>query len=99
MADYELSVKADQDFTGIYRYSFEAFGETKADDYLLGLEDCLNQLADKPLMGRLADDIEDGLYRYPYARHIVFYVVKSPGIFVARILHRSMDHPQHLGSA
>ena len=37
MPDYELSQKADQDLTEIYLYSFENFGEDRADKYFLDL--------------------------------------------------------------
>lgn len=51
MADYVLSNKADSDLTEIYIYSYQAFGEAKADAYFLSLRDCLQALADNPRLG------------------------------------------------
>lgn len=99
MPDYELSQKADQDLTEIYQYSFETFGEDRADKYFLGLDRCLKTLAENPHRGRSADEIEEGIYRYEHARHTIFYVVRPLGIFVARILHQSMDPKRHFGPA
>ena len=50
MADYVLSNAADADLDDIYTYSFEAYGESKADAYFLDLRDCLQRLADTPLL-------------------------------------------------
>ncbi|MDA0692704.1 MAG: type II toxin-antitoxin system RelE/ParE family toxin [Nitrospinae bacterium] len=99
MPDYELSQKADQDLTEIYQYSIETFGEGQADKYFLDLDHCLQTLAENPHQGRPADEIEKGIFRYEHGRHIVFYVVRPPGIFVARILHQSMDIRRHFGPA
>jgi toxin ParE1/3/4 len=99
MPDYELSRKADQDLSEIYQYSFETFGEDRADKYFLDLDRCLKGLAENPHKGRAADEIERGVYRYEHARHIIFYVFRPSGIFVARILHQSMDIRRHFGPA
>ncbi len=95
MASYELSQKADQDLANIYRYSYKTFGENQADKYFQDLERCLESLANHSLQGRMANEIEEGMFRYEYASHTIFYVIRTPGIFVAHILHKSMDHKQH----
>jgi plasmid stabilization system protein ParE len=46
MADYVLSNAADADLDDIYTYSFEIYGESKADAYFIDLRDCLQRLAD-----------------------------------------------------
>ena len=74
MASYELSGRADRDLTEIYRYSFEEFGEAKADAYLLALDDCLTRLASSPELGRSAERLRPGYFRFEQASHVVFYV-------------------------
>lgn len=96
MADYELSVKAEQDLTEIYVFSYTNFGEAKADAYLLGLEDCIYRLAENPLLGRSIDHIRKGYLRYEYIAHSVFYKPKKRGITVVRILHGAMNIEQQL---
>jgi len=91
MADYELSIKADQDLTEIYIYSFNNFGESKADSYFLGLDECLLKLAENPNLCRKIDYIRSGYFRYEYVSHSIFYKIKEDGIVVMRILHGSMD--------
>ncbi|MFN3077756.1 MAG: type II toxin-antitoxin system RelE/ParE family toxin [Alphaproteobacteria bacterium] len=97
MADYVLSNAADGDLTEIYRFSHGAFGEAKADEYFLGLRDTLEMLADNPRLGRPARDLRLGLFRHNHARHVIFYLVEDPGIFVVRVLHHAMDSERHVG--
>lgn len=96
MADYVLSNKADTDLTEIYLYSFQTFGEARADTYFLSLRDRLQNLADNPHLGRSAADIRPDLLLYRHARHMIFYVTEESGIFVVRILHDAMDMPRHI---
>lgn len=96
MPDYVLSNAADSDLTEIYLYSYRTFGEAKADAYFLSLRDCLQMLAGDPRLGRSAASIRPGLFYRRHARHMIFYVVEDPGIFVVRVLHETMDAPRHL---
>ena len=98
MADYVLSNKADADLDGIYVYSFETFGEARADTYFLSLRDCLQTLADNPRMGRSADSFHTGLLHHRHGRHVIYYLTEDDGIFVVRVLHDAMDAPRQLGS-
>ena len=45
MANYRLSLKANDDLKLAYLYGFENFGETQADAYAAGLIDCFQLLA------------------------------------------------------
>jgi toxin ParE1/3/4 len=96
MAEYELSFTAEQDLTEIYVFSHQKFGESKADAYLIGLEECLWNLAKNPLLGRNIEHIRKGYFRYEYMSHSVFYIPKRNGILVVRVLHGSMYMEQHL---
>jgi len=96
MAEYELSVKAEQDLAEIYVFSYQKFGELKADTYLIGMEECLSNLAGNPLLGRNIEHIRKGYFRYEYISHSVFYKPTKKGILVIRILHGSMDMERHL---
>ena len=98
MAEYVLSNTADADLDNIYTYSFEAYGENKADAYFLDLRDCLQRLADTPLLGRPAKVVRPDLFRHEHARHIVFYLIENDGIFIARILHCAMDVERQLAA-
>ncbi len=95
MADYVLSNRADDDLSEMYAYSYREFGEDQADSYFARISTCLNTLAASPHLGRPAEDLHPGLHRHTCAAHAIFYILTDTGIFVARILHQSMDTPRH----
>jgi toxin ParE1/3/4 len=99
MADYVLSNKAEADLDEIYVYSYRSFGEAQADAYFLGLSACLQSLADNPGLGRAADHLHAGIYCHRHARHMIYYVIERPGVFVVRVLHEAMDAPRHLNES
>ena len=72
-------------------YGFTNFGAAKSREYGQGLEDCLDNLARSPLMGLGADELADGLSRYMYESHWIFYVQRTDGIHVVRVLQKNMD--------
>jgi toxin ParE1/3/4 len=91
MANYTLSQEADMDITAIYTYSFNNFGEEKADAYLSSLENCLTNLAHTPETGRKIYNIRKGYRRYEHQNHSIFYKTTQTGVFIIRILHQRMD--------
>ena len=96
MADYFLSERAAGDIEEIADYGFTNFGAAKSREYGQGLEDCLDNLAGSPLMGLGADELADGLRRYMYESHWIFYVQRTDGIHVVRVLQKNMDFVRHL---
>jgi toxin ParE1/3/4 len=96
MARVELSQAADRDLNDIYIYSYREFVEAKAEAYLHALEQCFEQLAVFPGLGRSIHHIRPGYFRFPHASHTVFYVNIPDGIRVIRVLHQRMDPERHL---
>ena len=96
MAVYSLSAKAAADLSGIYEYTILNFGLTKAREYLTGLHERFEALAENPMQGRGANELLPGLRRLEYESHVVFYVPKAKGIRVVRVLHQNMDMKRHL---
>ncbi len=47
-------------------------------------------------MGLGADELADGLRRYMYESHWIFYVQRTDGIHVVRVLQKNMDFVRHL---
>lgn len=82
MARYRLSGVADEKIESIYEYSVRHFGEAQADRYFLGLHDLFELLAGNPLMGQEEPELGDGIRRFLYEAHIVFYRPASDGVLV-----------------
>ena len=95
MVAYSLSSKAAADLDGIYEYTILTFGLPQARNYLLGLHECFQMLADNPLYGRSATELATNLRRLEYQSHVVFYVPREQGVLIVRVLHQSMDVPGH----
>lgn len=56
MADYSLSEKAADDLDGIYQYTIINFGLNQAREYLLGMRERFERLAEHPLQGNRPKD-------------------------------------------
>jgi toxin ParE1/3/4 len=82
MARYRLTSVADQKIESIYEYSILHFGETQADSYFLGLHDLFGLLASNPQMGQEEPDLGDGIRRFLYEAHIVFYRPVTDGVLI-----------------
>ena len=95
MARYQLTNKAEADVGSIYEYSIVNFGLRTARDYLSGMHDCFDILAENPSWGNVYGFIEPGLCRYEYRSHSVYYQETKTGILVARVLGNRQDPARH----
>ena len=90
MAGLQISPAAEADLIDIGEYSLRAWGEAQTIRYLNRIEDCMERLAESPMLGRACDEIRPGLRRMEEGRHVIFYRQKNKGILVSRVLHQSM---------
>ena len=90
-----ISEDAKTDIKGIYIYSYQNFGERKADEYV----DDLNTMLDELPSALSASDygfVRAGLKRSNYKRHAVYYRVEGSDMVVLRVLHQRMDPARHI---
>jgi toxin ParE1/3/4 len=90
MAALRLSARARSDLVGIGEYTLRTWGEPQATRYLKKIEDCMERLAESPMLGRPCNEIVPGLRRIEEGRHVIFYRPMGDRVVVSRILHRSM---------
>ena len=90
MSRYELSKAADKDLSSIYAYTYREFGEQQADAYFDSLEECLNELASNPEMGRDASFLRAGFRLFVHQRHSIYYKPLKSGVLVVRVLGPGM---------
>ncbi len=101
---YTKSKKADADIKEITKYSVLNFGEQQADKYLSGLSETMELLADNPDLGKTlthpnkynSTAVQSDHHYYRYISHVIYYRKREDGIFVVRILHKSMLPLNHL---
>jgi toxin ParE1/3/4 len=98
MALYRLSNRAAADVDALFEYTILNFGLLQARQYLLALHDRFELLALNPMYGRAADDLSPGLRRSEIGSHVAFYSAQEGVVFIARVLHQTMDAKSQLAS-
>lgn len=88
---YLLSKRADKDIEKILEYSYQNFGINQALKYKNGLIECLEPLAQNPNLGRQCFFIKAEYFRFEYQSHLIFYKQRKGGVFIVRLIHKSMD--------
>jgi len=94
---YVISEKAKQDLKSIAKFTIENFGEAQALKYARGLRQVMEDLAQKPELGKNYVAVKNKmLLRYRYKSHVIFYHKAESDIFIVRVLGGRMDFPKHL---
>lgn len=99
-----LGQQAEKDYVEILQWTTKTFGKKQARAYAQTLASAIEALSDGPeiLGSRARDNIQPGLRSLHVARqgragrHFVVFQVVGSHIDVLRLLHESMDLPQHL---
>lgn len=93
---YRLTPAAQQDLSAIWDYTTEQWDSLQAETYMNEIRAAIERVAEAPTRGRQCDNIREGYRRYTIGSHMVFYVERSVGIDVIRVLHQRMDVTRHL---
>jgi len=88
--------RAKKDLIGIWRYSFNEWGEAQADKFLAEIEAGIAQLKHNPKLGRPREEVRAGYRSLPVNRHIVYYLLTPSVIRIVRVLHAQTDPDRHL---
>ena len=98
MRKFRLTRLAEQDLTGIWRYTLENWSREQADKYVDGLMDACSEVSKDPEhTGSSYEHVREGYRKYPYGRHVIFYKVLEDGsALIVRVLHEMMDFDRHL---
>ena len=99
MLSLNLAQSAVHDLEKIADYSLSNWGQKQSDDYLDEFEKAFHLLLDNPGLGKSRADIKPGYRSLPIEKHIIFYRIAEQSLEILRILHSSMDMPQHLTGA
>lgn len=58
--------------------------------------ECFALLANSPTLGRLRNDIKEGYYSKEYAKHVIFYLIRTEHVEIISVLHVTMIPQLHL---
>ena len=93
---FKLSNKASDDLDNILDYSIINFGVEHTISYHQSLEKCFEMLDTNPDLGTSIDSIRPDYLYFGHRSHSIFYKKIEKDILIIRLLHKSMDVPQHL---
>ena len=96
MPDFWLSPKAEQDLESIWVYSFEQWGQEKANQYTDSLFSVFCDLTNSPKVSISCDHIRVGYRLCREGKHVIYFKVTHYGIAIIRILHERMLPSIHL---
>lgn len=96
MASYKLTLQAEIDIEDIWEFTNSRWDKTQAHTYLNKLEKRFIELVNSPDIGKQRYELKGSPMSSHCGRHVIFYRKAKQGIEIIRILHDSMDFPQHL---
>ncbi len=93
---YQFTEKSERDLEDIIDYTVQQWGVSQADTYLDSLETRAQLLAENPDLGVKREALFEGLLSFLYESHILYYMKRSGGITIVRVLHQNMDPMKYL---
>ena len=96
MSAYRLTPAAQRDLSSIWDYTQQRRDVRQAEKYILEVKAAMERIAADPDRGRACDEIRAGYRRYGIGSHVLFYLERSEGVDIVRILHQRMDPTRHL---
>jgi toxin ParE1/3/4 len=91
VAEFRITIRARANLVEIYEYTESSFGAYQADAYYAGLIRTFGLLADFPGIGQRADELREGLRRFRFQAHVVFYTMQPEIVEIRAILHAAQQ--------
>jgi toxin ParE1/3/4 len=96
MPEFWLTPKAEQDLESIWVYSFEQWGQEKANQYTDNLFLAFGELTHSSKLSISCDHIRVGYRFCREGKHVIYFKVTDYGITISRILYERMLPSLHL---
>lgn len=98
MRELRLRRTARRDLAEIYNYTRRRWSRQQADKYLAGIHAEIEQLREKPDIGRPLAGTQADFFRRKSGSHVIFYLAGESILDVVRVLHKAMDFTSHLAN-
>ena len=95
MGKYKPTNRAENEIEDIYEYSILNYGTDTAREYVSGLHEKFEVLAENQGCGNDYAFIKSGLRRYEYRSHSIYYPSSWSGILIVRVLGNRQDPARH----
>jgi toxin ParE1/3/4 len=86
MPSYDLTLAAEEDLKGVWRYTFETWGPEQADKYLGQLGDCFDAIGSRRAPSRSLPQLPDEICIHRCQRHYIFWRAIDRPVIIA-VLH------------
>tara|TARA_Y100001954_G_scaffold223665_1_gene262207 strand:- start:926 stop:1234 length:309 start_codon:yes stop_codon:yes gene_type:complete len=96
MPIYRLSPDAQSDLIEIRQFTVKQWGTAQSKKYLSELRETIRLLAETPSLGKSRPDVGSNVLSFPYASHVIYYVVHEQQLVVFGVLHKRMVPLNHL---
>ena len=98
MSQFQLSLNAERAIFAIADYTDSHFGQSQTEAYLVGLESSFELIGQFPEIGVAAFEIKQGLRRYHFQMHNIFYTQQDGFVLIENIIHTACTIRQSLFS-
>jgi len=88
-----FSRRARIDLRTIVRESKKTWGEQQAIAYRERLDEAFSRIVSYPGIGTTYSDFGANMRRLTVAQHYIYYLVRSNGVYIVRVVHVRMDDP------
>ena len=96
MKHVQYSKKSLEDLENITDYTAQMWGANQAKVYIKDIRDKVHQIANGEAIVQVLHILRPGMLKVRVNRHIVVFESTDATVSIIRILHDSMDIPQHL---
>lgn len=96
MRGFRLTPDAQSDILDIRRFTLSQWGVAQAQRYLAELRRAMQLLAETPSLGKARPDVGPLVSSFPYASHVIYYIVHKQQLVVFAVLHKRMVPTRHL---
>ena len=95
MQSYDLTLAAEEDLRGIWRYTFETWGFDQAETYFDQIEACCEAVGGRNERSKTLEGLPNGIRIHRCEHHYIVWLNEDRPIIIA-ILHERMDFMRRL---
>lgn len=96
MRRFRLTPDAQSDILDIRRFTVSQWGFSQAQRYLAELRRAMQLLSKTPSLGKARPEVGSNVSSFPYASHVIYYIVHEQQLVVFAVLHKRMVPARHL---
>ena len=95
MPSYDLTLAAEEDLRGMWRYTYETWGFEQAERYFDRIEACCDTLRSETARSKTLEGVPDGIRLHRCEHHYIVWLDQERPVIVA-ILDERMDFVRRL---